>query len=136
MKKYLKFLFSFFAICFLMSLSTTASAAEKQTSLIDENATLLYQGYTEDGIKYEVYENPESKTPNMVTPDTVITQYVTRYIRYYSATITPTQQVFWQENLDSYTVMSGWLTWTGAYLRNYIDNYTDATYTGYLTGNI
>ena len=53
----------------LISFSTKAYAAEKgisPTETINDNMTLVGEGYTEDGIFYEVYEVPTVSKPDMV----------------------------------------------------------------------
>lgn len=106
-------------------------AAESTQSWINEDSILVDSGYTSDGIRYEIYENHAD-----VSTRAVISKKVTRYIRYYSAIIEPTAKVYWTEKLDTYTTLSGWLTYTGSYHRNYEYNTTDAEYIGTITGRI
>ncbi|MBB2183983.1 hypothetical protein H0486_13970 [Lachnospiraceae bacterium MD1] len=137
MKKFISFLF---VLCVLMmSFSTTAFAATKSqvTYPTVKNTILVGQGYTTDGVKYEVYEIKNNSST--VTPNTVVTLNVTRWVRYYDIPVgfVAPSSIYWEEDTGCGYKVTGTLYWDGFTAHfNGIDHYIELPYMGKLVGNI
>lgn len=89
-------------------------------------APQIANGYTEEGIYYEIFSEPENEVSYLATDS----KYVKRTVKYYSATVTVPTNIFWEEDMAG-VLYSGNLK-LSKYVRDYEKNVTTAYFEGYI----
>lgn len=138
--KTFKFIYALFALSFIMLFTSktavTASAAVEQPTVTEEKTVFVDDGYTPEGIYYEVYDTITTKSASTdVSINSVISMEVSRQVTYsgHVPNSTIPKSIFWTEQLDDYTTLTGTLYWNST---SYVpsQNITIANYGGTLTG--
>lgn len=131
MGKFLKISSIVFIFFFIITFSAnTALAADNQVTA-NKNESLVGQGYTADGIFYEVYK----PTSPSATINSVIKVEVARRVVYYSILKDIPESISWSEKLDSYTTLTGTLYFSSA-TWDYKAGTTQVWYRGTLVGRV
>lgn len=132
MKKTKRFFVIALSLIMMLSFSINVCAQE---NIPNNSDILIEQGFTNDGIHYDVYKTQdEDKVSNSVDLRIVDSKQITRKVVYSSLTVTPPNSISWSENIGGSTYR-GTLYLT-SYTRYPSQNCTHAWYTGTVVGNI
>lgn len=138
MKKVFKITTTVLAFCFIMAFSSNTVSASENEILVTKNEVIIEQGYTEDGVYYEVYESSTPITNQSdIAPYSMISIDVSRQVVYY-AIMSRSQipdTIYWSEQYDKYTTVSGYLDYTSIFWE-YDNKITRVWYAGTLVGRV
>lgn len=122
-----------FALSLVMILSFSMNVCAKENTNMNSEV-LLEQGYTDDGIYFEVFGIQDENNGSTANSTRIVdSKVITRKVVYYSL-VTPSNSISWQENIGGSTY-SGTL-YLSSYVKYPSGNYTNAWYTGTVIGNI
>lgn len=139
MRRIIKIVTAVLTLCLTLFITNATALAVQTQPVLANSEVLIEQGYTENGVYYEVYEvTPTlSSKQSDITPNAVISMVVSRRVIYYA--IVPLSSIpdpiYWTESLDQYTTLSGYLYYTSIFW-DHDAGTTDVWYRGTLTGRM